>query len=74
MHATACSASPTPTGAPWYVANTDDKKRGRRTVIRHVPDQVRYTPLDRSDVELPKRKATGHEGPDLPLRRIPTLS
>nr|WP_244333032.1 polyphosphate kinase 2 [Gordonia polyisoprenivorans] len=59
--------------APWYVANTDDKKRGRLNVIRHILDQVPYTPLDRPDVELPKRKATGYEGPDLPLRRIPTL-
>ncbi|MBE7193701.1 polyphosphate kinase 2 [Gordonia polyisoprenivorans] len=59
--------------APWYVANTDDKKRGRLNVIRHILDQIPYTPLDRPDVELPKRKATGYEGPDLPLRRIPTL-
>ncbi|WHU47958.1 polyphosphate kinase 2 [Gordonia sp. L191] len=59
--------------APWYVANTDDKKRGRLNVIRHILDQVPYTPIDRPVVELPKRKATGDEGPDLPLRRIPTL-
>ncbi|MDF3282720.1 polyphosphate kinase 2 [Gordonia sp. N1V] len=59
--------------APWYVAKTDDKKRGRLNVIRHILEQVPYTPLDRPDVELPKRKATGYEGPDLPLRRIPTL-
>ena len=58
--------------APWYVVNTDDKKRGRLNVISHLLDQVPYTPLDRPDVELPKRTVGKYQGPDLPLHRIPT--
>ena len=42
--------------APWYVANTDDKKRGRLNIITHLLSQVPYEPLEREDVELPKRQ------------------
>jgi polyphosphate kinase 2 len=59
--------------APWYVANTDDKKRGRLNIISHLLSVVPYEPLEREDVELPKRQRPGgYEEPDLPLRRIPT--
>jgi polyphosphate kinase 2 len=58
--------------APWYVANTDDKKRGRLNVINHLLDQVPYTPLPRPAIELPKRKTGRYRSPDLELRRIPT--
>ncbi len=44
--------------APWYVAHTDDKKRGRLNVISHLLARVPYEPLAPSTVELPKRKAT----------------
>jgi polyphosphate kinase 2 len=30
--------------APWYVAHTDDKKRGRLNIISHLLSQVPYTP------------------------------
>jgi polyphosphate kinase 2 len=59
--------------APWYVANTDDKKRGRLNVITHLLANVPYKPLHHHDVTLPKRqKSDGYHDPDLPLRRIPT--
>ncbi|MDF3312514.1 polyphosphate kinase 2 [Rhodococcus sp. T2V] len=59
--------------APWYVANNDDKKRGRLNVISHMLSQVPYEPLDRPDLTLPKRqKAEGYQEPGQPLHWIPT--
>ena len=59
--------------APWYLAHTDDKKRGRLNIISHLLSQVPYKPLDPRDVTLPKRQpARGYTEPDLPLRYIPT--
>ena len=59
--------------APWFVANTDDKKRGRLNIITHLLSQVPYTPLADRKITLPKRQAPGdYRETDLPLRRIPT--
>jgi polyphosphate kinase 2 (PPK2 family) len=59
--------------APWFVANTDDKKRGRLNIISHLLSQVPYQPLASRDVTLPKRQgARGYVEPELPLRYIPT--
>jgi polyphosphate kinase 2 len=59
--------------APWYVAKTDDKKRGRLNIITHLLSVIPYDPLERRDVTLPKRqKAAGYRQPGLPLRYIPT--
>jgi polyphosphate kinase 2 len=59
--------------APWYVAVTEDKKRGRLNIISHLLSSVPYGKLDRPDVKLPKRqKADGYRRPDLPLHHIPT--
>ncbi|MGA5300038.1 polyphosphate kinase 2 [Nucisporomicrobium flavum] len=59
--------------APWYVARTDDKKRGRLNIISHLLSSIPYEPLARRSVSLPKRhKPTGHREPAVPLRHIPT--
>ena len=59
--------------APWYIARTDDKKRGRLNIISHLLSQVPYKPLTPLDITLPKRqRADGYVEPDLPLRHIPT--
>ena len=58
--------------APWYVAHTDDKKRGRLNIISHLLSQVPYQPLARRDVKLPRRQPPrGYIEPQLPLRYIP---
>ncbi len=58
--------------APWFVANTDDKKRGRLNIISHLLSQVPYEPLEHQDVKFPKRQSAGkYREPDLPLRHIP---
>ncbi len=59
--------------APWYIAHTDDKKRGRLNIISHLLGQVPYKPLAPQEITLPKRqKPGGYVEPDLPLRHIPT--
>jgi len=58
--------------APWYIAHTDNKRRGRLNIISHLLSQVPYKPLAHRDVTLPKRqRARGYAEPDLPLRYIP---
>jgi polyphosphate kinase len=58
--------------APWYIARTDDKKRGRLNIISHLLSQVPYTPLPPHKSVLPKRQAAnGYVEPELPLRFIP---
>jgi len=57
--------------APWFIARTDDKKRGRLNIITHLLSQVPYEPLEPRDVKLPKRQRThGYVEPNLPLHYI----
>ena len=59
--------------APWYIARTDDKKRGRLNFISHLLSQIPYKPLASPDVTLPPRQpSVGYVEPNLPLRYIPT--
>ena len=44
--------------APWFIAHTDDKKRGRLNIISHLLSQVPYDPLPPRDVELWNGTAT----------------
>jgi len=57
--------------APWYVARTDDKRRGRLNIISHLLDAVPYKKAPREKVKLPKRgKAHGYREPDYPYKFI----
>jgi polyphosphate kinase 2 len=59
--------------APWYVARTDDKKRGRLNIISHLLSTIPYEPLPHREVSLPKRqKPDGYRETVMPLRYIPT--
>jgi polyphosphate kinase 2 len=59
--------------APWWIARTDDKERGRLNIISHLLGQVPYAPLEPREVKLPKRRVNAKEvAPDLPLKLIPT--
>ena len=60
--------------APWYVINSDDKKRTRLNIISHLLDRVPYEPLERHRVELPDRQPAGdYVELDLPLRKVPII-
>ena len=58
--------------APWFVAHTDDKKRGRLNIISHLLSQIPYAPVERKDIKLPKRTTdSDYVEPQLPLRYVP---
>jgi len=57
--------------APWYVARTDDKRRGRLNIISHLLKHVPYKELPQQKVKLPKRqKRGGYREPDYPFKFI----
>ena len=59
--------------APWFIAQTDDKKRGRLNIISHLLSQVPDEPLPKDDVTLPERQEAGdYRRPNLTPRAIPT--
>ena len=59
--------------APWYVADSNDKKRARLNIIHHLLSQVPYKSLPHGDITLPRRQRPGgYVEPDLPLHHIPT--
>ena len=59
--------------APWFIADTNDKRRGRLNIVTHLLSQVPYEPLEHRNVKLPDRQKAGdYTEPDLPLRHIPT--
>jgi polyphosphate kinase 2 (PPK2 family) len=41
--------------APWYILRSDDKKRARLNVIRHILSLVPYKKVPADKVKLPKR-------------------
>jgi len=51
--------------APWFVANSNDKKRLRLNLITHLLGQIPYKEVKREKVKLPKRKVT----PETPAAR-----
>jgi polyphosphate kinase len=52
-------------GAPWFVANSNDKKRLRLNLITHLLSHIPYEKVKREKVKLPKRKV----GEDSPATR-----
>ncbi len=58
--------------APWYVARSDDKKRARLNIIRHLLSHIPCKDLPREEIKLPKRqKADDYREPDYPFKFIP---
>jgi polyphosphate kinase 2 len=44
------------TQAPWYVVNSDDKKRARLNVMSHLLSQIPYKDLTPAPIKLPRRQ------------------
>jgi polyphosphate kinase len=61
--------------APWYVVRSDNKRRARLNVLRHVLSKVPYEALPRDKVRLPKRQDRGgdYKETDYPFRFIPEV-
>jgi len=59
--------------APWFIAVTDNKKRGRLNILSHLLSQIPYEPLHKRDIVLPARqKPGGYKPPTRAPRSIPT--
>jgi polyphosphate kinase 2 len=57
--------------APWYVVRSDDKRRARLNVIKHVLKHIPYKRTQAEKIRLPKRqKAHGYVAPDYPYKYI----
>jgi polyphosphate kinase 2 len=58
--------------APWYVANSEDKKKVRLNIISHLLSRIPYEDVKREKIKLPERgKAKGYQEPDYPYKRVP---
>jgi len=58
--------------APWYVADTNDKKRARLNIIGHLLAQIPYKALPRERVVLPDRqKPDDYQEPNYAYRHVP---
>ena len=57
--------------APWYVANSNDKKRARLNIISHLLGKIPHGDAPRAKVKLPKRqKAGNYVAPDYPFKFV----
>lgn len=67
------AASDTP-WAPWYVVNSNDKRRARLNIITHILSKVPYEAPKREKIKLPKRqKAGGYVEPEDIRHHVPAV-
>ena len=59
--------------APWFVANSEDKKRVRLNLISHLLSRIPYQKVTAKKVKLPKRKVGHYKAADYPFKVIPQL-
>jgi polyphosphate kinase len=58
--------------APWFVADSNDKKRARLNIISHLLDQIPYERSPAKKVKLPKRQEPGdYTEPTYPWHQVP---
>jgi len=58
--------------APWFIADSNNKKRVRLNIISHILQSIPYKALPRAKVTLPKRqKAQGYREPTHTIRQVP---
>jgi polyphosphate kinase len=58
--------------APWYVANSENKKKVRLNIISHLLSKIPYEDVPRDKVKLPERKKLGkYQSPEYPFKYIP---
>ena len=55
--------------APWYVVDSNDKKRARLNIISHILAQIPYKRVDREKVKLPKRSDKRAYDDAAPMKR-----
>jgi polyphosphate kinase 2 len=58
--------------APWFVVRSDDKRRARLNLIKHLLSRVPYKAVKHEKVKLPKRKTSGkYKEIDYPFKFVP---
>jgi len=58
--------------APWYAARSEDKKRVRLNIIRHLLSKIPYEDVKREKIKLPDRqKEKSYREPDYPYKWVP---
>jgi len=58
--------------APWFVVRSDDKKRARLNVIKHLLARIPYKSIPREKVKLPKRQKPGnYRESSYPFKYVP---
>jgi polyphosphate kinase 2 len=58
--------------APWFVVRSDDKKRARLNLIKHLLGRIPYKSAPREKVKLPKRQKPGkYRETNYPFKFIP---
>jgi polyphosphate kinase 2 len=61
--------------APWFVARSNDKKRARLNIIRHMLGNIPYEDVPSEAVKLPKRQESkSYKEPDYPFKFIPEVA
>ena len=69
--ATKCFLRPDTPWAPWFVARSDDKKRTRLNIIKHLLGRIPYEDPPRKKVKLPDRqKPEGYKEPNYPFKWV----
>ena len=60
--------------SPWYVVDSNDKRRARLNLITHLLNHVPYEEVPRKHVKFPKRGGPGdYKEPDYPYRIVPEI-
>ena len=58
--------------APWFVANSNDKKRVRLNIIRHMLNSIPYEVIKQEKITPPRRQKPGdYQEARLPLKYVP---
>ena len=58
--------------APWFVATSEDKKRVRLNIIKHLLSKIPYKEIPHEKVKLPKRQiGKKYKSADYPFKFIP---
>ena len=59
--------------APWYIADSNDKRRARLNIISHLLSRVPYEVPEREKIKLPKRRISDDDVvPDDTRNRVPS--
>ncbi|ACV34837.1 protein of unknown function DUF344 [Candidatus Accumulibacter phosphatis] len=60
--------------APWFVARSNDKKRVRLNIIKHILSSIPYEVVKQPKIVLPKRQKPGdYKEITLPLKYVPEV-